>query len=141
MSAYNWHQGIDGAWTASGFASQLAIDPHHIGCFTGHLFNESGEELIPTMISWSLDDAKALAEEQDAAYGKSAEYLDSIFDCEGCGWTFDIDIVVVGKYTDYEGRHEVRLCPECAVDLPEPDWFELAVEEETEERLKMEGIR
>jgi hypothetical protein len=45
---------------------------------------------------------------------ESEDYLDTHFECEGCGSDFNMDIVVIDRYTDYEGRHSFYFCKKCA---------------------------
>ena len=62
-----------------------------------------------------------------------------LIECEACNSHIDIDTAIVEKYTEDPryGQQEMYFCPECADEdvQPGPDW------DETEERLKMEGIR
>jgi hypothetical protein len=44
----------------------------------------------------------------------SEEYLDTHFECEGCGEDHDIECAVIYNYFDYEGRQTMYFCPSCA---------------------------
>jgi len=44
----------------------------------------------------------------------SEEYLETHFECEGCGEDHDIECAVIYNYFDYEGRQTMYFCPSCA---------------------------
>lgn len=45
---------------------------------------------------------------------ESSEYLESHFECEGCGVDHGIECAVIYNYFDYDGRQTMYFCPHCA---------------------------
>ena len=42
------------------------------------------------------------------------DYLDTHFECEGCGSDFPMSTVVIDRYSDYEGHHSLYFCQKCS---------------------------
>jgi hypothetical protein len=49
---------------------------------------------------------------------ESYEYLETHFECEGCGsdFLFDEDLTIVQRWTTFEDSVSVYFCPQCSAE-------------------------